>query len=398
MKNKLSLIIILLSSIYFISQFSRASLGFVIIDIAADLNLNSEQIGRLGGVFFLSFALTQVPLGIILDAFNPIKIISFMIFIIFIGSFLFGISDNYTLLIVGRSLQGIGCGVCLMGPLVVLTKILNVKDFAYYSGIVMGLGGLGALFATEPFFYIVSQLGWEKAFYYFSFLILFLIVLLFFFPRQKEFDNENKTNFNLKAFKKILFNRNFLLMLPMSMFGYASAAFILTLWGGKFLSTVHDFTVEDISFVLMFMALSWTLGSFSYGYIEKKVNNKKLIITCSSVIMAFLISALCINSFNNKLYFLILFCLLGFFGAFTLILMSHYRVLFEEAIIGKVLTTANLFNFFGVFITQWLTGLIIFNLNTKYGFSIAKSFNIAFLMIIICLLIATIFYLRTDEK
>ena len=42
--------------------------------------------------------------------------------------------------------------------------------------------------------------------------------------------------------------------------------------------------------------------------------------------------------------------------------MSHYRVLFEEAIIGKVLTTANLFNFFGVFIIQWLTGVIIFNL------------------------------------
>ena len=48
--------------------------------------------------------------------------------------------------------------------------------------------------------------------------------------------------------------------------------------------------------------------------------------------------------------------------------MSHYRVLFEEAIIGKVLTTANLFNFFGVFIIQWFTGVIIFNLNEKYGF------------------------------
>ena len=33
MQKKLSLIIILLSSIYFISQFSRASLGVVIIDI-----------------------------------------------------------------------------------------------------------------------------------------------------------------------------------------------------------------------------------------------------------------------------------------------------------------------------------------------------------------------------
>ena len=87
MQKKLSLIIILLSSIYFISQFSRASLGVVVIDIAADLNLNSEQIGRLGGVFFLSFALTQVPLGIILDAFNPIKIITYMMFIIFSGFF-----------------------------------------------------------------------------------------------------------------------------------------------------------------------------------------------------------------------------------------------------------------------------------------------------------------------
>ena len=169
MQKKLSLIIILLSSIYFISQFSRASLGVVVIDIAADLNLNSEQIGRLGGVFFLSFALTQVPLGIMLDAFNPVKIIIYMMIIVFSGSFLFGIADNYSLLILARILQGIGCGVCLMGPLVVLTKIFGAKDFALYSGIVMGLGGLGALFATEPFFYIVSLVGWGSAFYYFYF-------------------------------------------------------------------------------------------------------------------------------------------------------------------------------------------------------------------------------------
>ena len=118
----------------------------------------------------------------------------------------------------------------------------------------MGLGGLGALFATEPFFYIVSQIGWGSAFTYFSFLILFLIFLLYLFPKGKKLDTKSKTNFNLKAFKKILFNRNFLLMLPMSMFGYASAAFILTLWGAKFLSTVHNYTIENISLILMFMA------------------------------------------------------------------------------------------------------------------------------------------------
>ncbi|MAH89583.1 MAG: hypothetical protein CMJ06_06070 [Pelagibacterales bacterium] len=397
MRKKLSLIIMLLSSIYFVSQFCRASLGVVAIYITSDLSLNSEQIGRLGGIFFLSFALTQVPLGIILDAFNPIKIITFMLFLIFIGTYLFSISENYTLLILARGLQGVGCGVCLMGPLVILTKILTTRDFAYYSGLVMGLGGLGALFATEPFYYIVSQIGWSKAFYFFSFFILFLIILLFLFPKEKKLQTKNKSNFNFKAFKMILLNRNFLLMLPMSMFGYASAAFILTLWGGKFLSIVHNYKLENISFILMFMALFWTLGSFSYGYIEKKIDNKKLIITSSSMLMAFLISLLCISDINNLIFILILFCFLGFFGAFTLILMAHYRVLFEEEIIGKVLTTANLFNFFGVFITQWFTGVVIFNLNDKYGFSITTSFNIAFMIIVLCLLISTIFYLKTDE-
>ena len=63
---------------------------------------------------------------------------------------------------------------------------------------------------------------------------------MYLFPKEKKLETKSKTNFNFKAFKKILFNKNFLLMLPMSMFGYASAAFILTLWGGKFLSTVHN--------------------------------------------------------------------------------------------------------------------------------------------------------------
>ena len=86
MKNNQNIltILILLSFTYFISQFYRASLGIVAIEISSDLQLNSEELGRLGGIFFLSFALTQVPLGIVLDSFNPIRVIIFMHSIIMI--------------------------------------------------------------------------------------------------------------------------------------------------------------------------------------------------------------------------------------------------------------------------------------------------------------------------
>jgi hypothetical protein len=113
--------------------------------------------------------------------------------------------------------------------------------------------------------------------------------------------------------------------------------------------------------------------------------------------MAILLSFLCIKNINNSIYLVIIFCFLGFFGAYTLVLLSHYRALFHEKIIGKVLTTANLFNFFGVFLIQWLTGFIIFNLTERYNISIETSFNIAFLMVIICLIFSTLLYLKTDE-
>ena len=39
--------------------------------------------------FFLSFALVQIPLGILLDKFNPLKIIILMLIIIYLGTIIF---------------------------------------------------------------------------------------------------------------------------------------------------------------------------------------------------------------------------------------------------------------------------------------------------------------------
>ncbi len=186
-------------------------------------------------------------------------------------------------------------------------------------------------------------------------------------------------------------------MLPMSIIGYASFAFILTLWGGKFLSLVHGISKENISFILMLMALFWTMGSFAFGYLEKKIRRKKFILIISALLIAILIGLLCLNEFNHIFHLTIVFCLIGFFGAFTLILISHYRALFDENIIGKVLTTANLFNFSGVFIIQWFTGFIIYNLNEKYNLPIQTSFTVAFFSVIFFLIIAIFFYFKTDE-
>ncbi len=400
MKKKISLYFVLcLSLIYFISQFNRASLGAIPEVIIKEFLINNEQLGRLGGIFFLSFALVQIPIGIFLDRFNPLKVIFFMLFFIFIGSICISLATSYEFLLLARSLQGIGCGVCLMGPLVILAKYGEKKKFSEYSGYVMGIGGLGALAATKPFYILTLQIGWREGFLITTSLIVFLIIFIFILlcKRKYKFPNKiNKQKFNFKSYISIFSNKNFLLMLPMSIFGYASFAFLLTLWGNRYLSEVQNLMVESISDILMLMALFWTLGSIFFGYLEKIFSKKNIVIVSTFLISALLsILALVENLSPIKNY--IIFSLFGFVGAYTLIVISHYKALFETKIVGKVLTTANLFNFGGVFFVQWLTGFIIHLSVVEFNTTKALAYKLGFLTVVFFLFISTFLYFKTDD-
>ena len=67
-----------------------------------------------------------------------------------------------------------------MGPLVYLAKNSTKESFSKYSGIIMGLGGLGALFAFNPFYHLTILIGWRDSFFIFSFLIAIICLILIF--------------------------------------------------------------------------------------------------------------------------------------------------------------------------------------------------------------------------
>ena len=395
--------IIILSIIYFVSQFYRSSLGVISIDLMQEFNISPEIMGQLGGIFFLSFALSQIPLGILLDKYNTIKNIIIMLFISVIGSIFFSYSTSVFQLFIGRALIGIGCAVCFMGSLVLISKWTSKNRFGEYAGYVMSLGGLGGLLATSPLTLFVREFGWRKAFYFSSFLVCVVIFLIWFFlPFKKNKLNRiiNKKNSSFKdifsELKIIFFNKNFLFMLPMSIMGYGSFASILTLWGAPYLSDVYNLNLISIGNILMVMSLAWIIGAFIYGKSTKIINIKNTVVF-GGIMTIVGILLLSVTILNSKLfiYFLFIFC--GFNGAFTITLLAHYRILFPENMIGKVLTTANFFNFAGVFLVQWLTGeIILFSGGNSYG-APSISYTYAFITIATLLFLSLLLYLFTKK-
>lgn len=60
----------ILCLVYTVSQFLRSSTGVIAPNLSADLGLRPEGLGILSGAFFLSFALAQIPVGILLDRYG----------------------------------------------------------------------------------------------------------------------------------------------------------------------------------------------------------------------------------------------------------------------------------------------------------------------------------------
>ncbi len=73
---RLFLIFLTLSALHFFSMFYRFSNAVISPDLVKDLGLNAETLGILGGAFFYSFTLLQIPMGPMLDRIGPRIVVS----------------------------------------------------------------------------------------------------------------------------------------------------------------------------------------------------------------------------------------------------------------------------------------------------------------------------------
>ena len=402
LKNKYHFfyIMLILCVGYAVSQFLRTSVGVLSPNLMNDFDISPDNMGLLGGVFFLSFALFQIPAGILIDRYGPHNVMTSVIVFAVLGSVIFALSNSFIALLVGRILMGLGCSICLMGSLVLITRWAERDQFSKLAGIILAIGGLGGLLATTPLSAFSELYGWKLSFWIAS-IITFLVMILYYVvlrdTREGIAINRNKEPIYLKSIFVVFKERNFKYMIPMSLMSYSSIAVIIGLWGAPYLKDVHGLDVVERGKILMIMAICWNLGSYIFGRLSSIFGNYKRVVIFGSLGVIILLIILSFISNIPSIYLYILFCTLGFFGAFSVALLSHYQVLFDKEYMGRALSTANFFNFGGVFLIQWITGKIIFFMGGNSSSAPLEAYRIAFLFVAILLSISLCIYMLSNE-
>ena len=149
---------------YFLSYLFRSTNAVIAPELVNEFNTNAQQLGILTSSYLFAFAVFQIPLGILLDKYGARKVqIVLMIFAGF-GSLMFCYGNSILELTIARAIIGFGVAGCLMSTFKIITVWYNKNNWPILYGLCLSSGGLGAIVATKPLYFIVDGIGWRSAF------------------------------------------------------------------------------------------------------------------------------------------------------------------------------------------------------------------------------------------
>ncbi len=100
------LIFTISSSLFFLSQFYRVTNAVIAPQLLNDLLIDTMGLGLLSASFFYAFALTQIPIGLLLDKIGPRSMMTTLSAMGIFGAIIFSWADSMTLGVTGGFSQG----------------------------------------------------------------------------------------------------------------------------------------------------------------------------------------------------------------------------------------------------------------------------------------------------
>ncbi len=149
---------------FWIAFFHRVAPGAIAGDLQTEFAVSGAALGALAAAYFYVYALMQLPTGVLADTLGPRKVLTAGGIVAGIGSVMFGVADSAAAAGVGRALAGLGVSVAFISALKLNANWFSERHFATSSSLTNVIGLSGALAATVPLAWLVTQISWRIVF------------------------------------------------------------------------------------------------------------------------------------------------------------------------------------------------------------------------------------------
>jgi predicted MFS family arabinose efflux permease len=396
------------ASLFLLSMFYRASSAIIAPDLARDLSLDYETLGLLGASFYYTFALIQLPMGLIMDRIGPRLTMAGLNLLGTVGALVFAFSGGAAAAVTGRALLGLGMAANLIGPLSLFSRWFRPDRFATIQGLLLAVGNLGGIMAATPLALAAGALGWRTTFMALAGLNLALIATAFLFLRDNPPGNEpdplvlstaGRPGPGIgRSLAELLGSRDYWLIGFSAFLRYGTYAAIQGLWAGPFLIERLGYDPVKAGNLLLLLNLGFIIGAPVIGRLsETYIGSRKRTVVAGIAVMAG--AVLCLGLWPGSLPAAVLaglLFLLGFTSSAGNIMYVHIKSLMPVGMTSTAMAGINFFTMAGAGAFSQGIGRLLESLMAGGGGK--DPYQWAFLSCALALGLVVVLYLLTRDE
>lgn len=301
------------------AYFHRTVTGVVADSLMRDFAIKqAAELGILSSIYFYTYAILQIPAGIMADCYGPRLIISVAMLISACGAAMVGWADNLSVLYAGRFLSSLGVSLIYVNIAKLQVDWFRLREFATMCGLLTLIGNAGSLLAATPLAIIVEEFGWRVSFYIIGVYSLGMAVICWLVVRDRPSDiglpsiadiqvqEGEKQTFSTEAhvsmivgIKKVMGNWYTWPPFLASVALYGVYMAFIGIWGMPyFMQIYHMARVEAANHVMM-MAVGNMVGGPLVGYLSDRLGLRRRPFIVISVL--FLINWLVLATWNGAM-------------------------------------------------------------------------------------------------
>ena len=345
--------LVLLCLAYVLSQFFRAFLAVLTQVLEADMGVTADDLAFASGMWFLAFALMQIPIGEALDRVGPRRTAAVLLAVGGGGgAALFAMAQSASAISWAMALIGLGCAPVLMASYYIFARVYPAAMFATLGAVMIGVGSVGNLASAAPLSWAVLTFGWRETLW--ALAAVSVAVAAGLWVRVE--DPPAVEGGSRGSVLDVLRLPALWLILPMIFVSYAPAAGLRGLWVSPYLADVYGATPAAIGTATLIMGLAMTLGIFAYGPLDRLLGTRKWVIFGGNAIVVVLCAFLVAVPQPGYGMSVAITALIAMVGLTFPVIMAHGRSFIPAHLTGRGVTLMNLFSIGGVGVFQVITG------------------------------------------
>ena len=325
--------------------------------LTSEFSLSAAELGFLTGVYFFSFGLFQIPLGLLLDRFGPRRTNGALLLLAAGGGLAFAYAGSFEGLVLARALIGLGVSACLMATIQAFVLWFPPERTGTMIALAYSMGGLGAITASAPLEAALGQFTWREIFVFLSICTLVLAALMAFWVPERRLQAKVAP---LAGLREILRDGAFWRVAIAIGTNQCAVVSLFTLWITAWLRDVAGYDRPAAAAGLAWVAVALIAGYFFFGRLgDMRARRGRSLLPLFAFGVAASVAMLLLLTFRITTGAVAIWAAFVFFGTGATLAHSIATRRFPREMAGRVNTALNTFTFLGIFLGQWATGAVL---------------------------------------